>query len=85
MTITTEAIARAIIESNKDKGSYCIRFTNGKAKGRYFSYDYGKTLARKSANLYTTVCSTLEDWAKHIEYSPFKKLSFEIIELKAPK
>ena len=79
----TDALANAIIETNKDKGSYCIRFTSGKVKGRYLSFDYGKSSARKSANLYTTVCSTEEEWLKHID-RPFKGLTFDIITLKQP-
>ena len=80
----SDALANAIMAMNKDKGSYCIRFTSGNPKGRYLSFDYGKSLARKSARLYTTVCDTKEQWAKHIEYSPFEDLAFDIIELKPP-
>lgn len=83
--IDTGDLAKAIAEGNKNKGSYCIRFTEGEVKGRYMGFGWNKTLARKSKSLYTTICSTHEQWELHVRHTPYSKLAFEIITIKEPK
>jgi hypothetical protein len=81
--MNTEMIAKAIVKSNEEKGSYIIRFLEGNIKGMYLGWSQFKAVKTKRSAR-TTICQTNEMWKIQLENTPFTGLDYEIICLKKP-